>query len=193
MNSKNLDENYYHHQNSRSGMMLDSNELPSYYDKLNVNITPQFYFLDIGCRAHTNAVNFFYQKGAQSYGFDIGKEADKVWQVTRPVYLENLKVHDAHEEFKYTFQFDLISISHTLEHCHTPTKVLYNIWNALKVGGKVWGIVPVEKVTDDHAPHYCNFHSHQEHIKIYEQAGFEIVWDIESKNNSYIIAKKATK
>ena len=190
MKIKQLDNDYYNHQNSRSGMLLNSNELPNYYDKLDIQVNSNFYFLDIGCRAAAATVNFFYQKGAQSYGFDIGEEAQKVWKASKIPFESNLKVHDAHQPFEYPFTFDLISISHTLEHCYNPAKVLQNIKEALKQEGKVWGIVPIEKITDNHGPHYCNFHTHQEHLDIYTQAGFEVLWAIEERNNSYIVAQK---
>lgn len=170
--------------------MFDANEIYKYYDFLDINVTPEFYFLDIGCRAHANAVKFFYDKGAKSYGFDIGHEASKTW--SKYPFHKNLKVHDAHEPFNYDYLFDLISISHALEHCHTPELVLTNIYNSLKIGGKLWCIVPIEKTLtehDDH-PHYTVFNSHEEHVEMIQASKLNIIWEHEYSNHSYIIAIK---
>jgi SAM-dependent methyltransferase len=188
MRKKPYDDKYYNLQNSRSGSDSNANEINIYFNFLRINVTSDFNFLDIGCRAHCEAVKLFYNLGANSYGFDIGENAKNTWH--RHPFVNNLKLHDAHEPFLYDFKFDLISISHTLEHCYNPDLVLKNIHDALKINGKVWGIVPVEGKDRDHSPHYATFHAHEEHINIYNTNGFNVTWDLEFNGNSYIIAER---
>ena len=189
MKRKAHDSEYYDWQNKRSVSHNNANTITQYFQFLGVDVTPDFYFLDVGCRSHAHTVSWFRSLGAHSYGFDIGELAEKSWG---PNNL-NLKRHDAHEPFDYNFQFDLISISHALEHCYDPEKVLKNIYDSLKPQGKVWGIVPIEKPTDNHEPHYTNFHSHEEHIKMYNDNGFEVIFDYDDEQtprNSNILAVK---
>lgn len=190
MERKPYDEKYYDWQNGRSGALYDANEIYTYYNFLNIDVTPEFYFLDIGCRAHANAVRFFHDKGANAYGFDIGENASVPWP-KYPFY-KNLKVHDAHEPFNYEHKFDLISISHALEHCYDPEKVLCNIYDSLKPGGKLWCIVPIEKNLPEHSdhPHYTIFNSHTEHIDMISKNKLNVIWEHNYRGNSYIIAVK---
>jgi SAM-dependent methyltransferase len=185
---KNNDSNYYDVQNGRSGMMLDSNEIVNYLYKIPLEFSEKLNVLDIGCRAHCNAVRYFHKRGMNSFGFDIGENAKLAWDNCE--FKNNLKIHDAHNKFPYDVKFDLITISHTLEHCHTPEVVLKNIYDSLNTGGVVFGVVPVEAETDNHAPHYCMFTDHVEHVDMYKSAGFTVVEDWCKSNNSYIIAVK---
>lgn len=181
-------DSYYQSQNGRSGMDNDANEIKKYFNDLDINITNDFYFLDVGCRAKARTVSFMNEKGANSYGFDIGEQAAKHWNDLE--IKNNLKIHNAHDEFNYSFLFDLISISHTLEHCHTPELVLSNINKALKPEGKVWSIVPIEHKDSYHGAHYCIFESHDEHIAMYKSNGFDIQFETTNGANSYLVCIK---
>lgn len=183
------DSNYYHVQNHRSQGNANSNPISKYLSQLNVNVNNDFYFLDIGCRA-AHTVGMFKDLGANSYGFDIGDNALAGWSNLN--YRNNLKQHDAHFAFDYDFKFDLISISHALEHCHTPELVLKNIDDSLKDNGKVWCVVPIEDMNFDHTghAHYTIFTNHKEHVEMFDNNGFVVIWDECDGNESRLIAVK---
>jgi len=185
------DDEYYNLQNDRSFGVLDNNTIVQELHRIPVIITPETKFLDVGCRSHALTVRYFHTLGAQSYGIDIGEKAESAWE-TYPCRA-NMKRADIHDGVPFDEKFDIISISHTLEHCHTPELALSHIRAALKDDGYVWGIVPVEHVEANHTPHYCVFHNEQEHIDIYEKNGFEVVWHgihLTDQRNSQIWARK---
>lgn len=178
------DSLYYEIQNGRSGMPLDANKLPKYIDKFNLHRGDKA--LDVGCRGHANTVSYLIKQGFDAYGFDIGHTAGEMWK--RGDISHKLCIHDAHDVFPYEFKFDLISMSHVLEHCHTPEVVLANVKNALGDGGKVFCTVPIESGDTFHKPHYCVFNSHQEHIDMFTGNGFSVTEGWEAGGNSYVIA-----
>jgi SAM-dependent methyltransferase len=191
MKRKDLDNNYYQLQNGRSGMDFNANSIDRYQESIPIKLGPGVNVLDIGCRAKARTVLFFHKNQCNSYGIDIGANAENEWR-NHPLK-GNLKRADIHNGVPFDVKFDIISISHTLEHCHTPELVLKHIHDALKENGYVWGIVPVEPVSNnqDPNPHYCIFHSHDEHIDMYKNNGFEVIWDsLDSSKNSHLWAKK---
>lgn len=195
MKRKENDERYFALQNGRSGMGLNNNTLPKYIHNIPVELNNTINVLDIGCRAGAHTVQYFHDKGCNSYGIDIGTNAEAAWSNHK--LKSNLKRADIHEGIPFDLKFDIISISHTLEHCHTPELALKHVYDGLKIGGYVWGIVPIETSDANHGPHYCTFHSHEEHLDIYRNAGFEIFWSqadnqrtVGIHGNSYIWAKK---
>ena len=189
MKRRQLDDSYYHVQNHRSQGNVNSNPISRYLSQLNINVNKDFYFLDVGCRA-AHTVGMFKELGASSYGFDIGDHAKNGW--SNLSYVNNLKQHDAHNPFEYNFKFDLISICHALEHCHTPELVLKNINDSLNKNGKVWCVVPIEDMNFDHTghAHYTVFTSHNEHIDMFNNNKFNVIWHEYTGDESKIIAIK---
>lgn len=191
MKRKIEDDLYFTLQNGRSGMTLNANTIDRYINKIPFELNNSINFLDIGCRGPAYTVKFFASKGCNSYGIDIGTNAEAAW-INNPLKA-NLRRADIHEGVPFDIKFDIISISHTLEHCHSPELALSHIHSALKDNGYVWGIVPIEPVDDTQKPHahYCVFHTHQEHLDMYINNGFEIVWsEIDSSSHSNLWAKK---
>jgi len=191
MKRKQIDEMYFTYQNGRSGMHLNSNTISKYLNQVPIELNNTINFLDIGCRAGAETVKFFASKGCNSYGIDIGTNAEAAWN-NNPLKA-NLRRADIHEGIPFNIKFDIISISHTLEHCHSPEIALNHIHASLKDNGYVWGIVPVESSDANHGPHYCSFNTHQEHLDIYINHGFEIAWSmVDEQKNSHIWAKKVS-
>ena len=80
-------DSYYQSQNGRSGMDNDANEIKKYFNDLDINITNDFYFLDVGCRAKARTVSFMNKKGANSYGFEITYKTDGILRKKEPWHL----------------------------------------------------------------------------------------------------------
>lgn len=191
MQIKEKNEEYYSLQNSRSRHHNDNNLLLNFFEKVEVSDKTTFSILDIGCRSHANLVRNFLNLGfINSYGIDIGADAEEVWQSY--AFKENLKKEDIHNGIPFDINFNLISCSHTLEHCYDPALVLSIIYKKLELGGYYWCQVPLQKSEDiyEHKSHYCYFESHEEHLNFIKDGGFDIVFDTFNIKESCVLAKK---
>jgi SAM-dependent methyltransferase len=191
MQIKPKDKDYYFLQNGRSVSERDNNKLPQFFNRVEVEDINTFAILDIGCRSHANTVREFLQKGfVNTYGLDIGEKAQEKWQ--NYSFKSHLKRGDIHEGIPFDTTFNLISCSHTLEHCYDPELVLKIIYTNLKQGGYYWGQVPVAKSEDvyGHSPHYCYFESPAEHCSFISQVGFEIIFEHSSNSESCVLGRK---
>ena len=189
---KQKDDNYYKLQNNRSGGDLDNNRLGRFIDNIEFQKTrDKVYIIDIGCRGHASMVRKLIDLGfVNTFGIDIGENAESQW-VNYP-FRNNLKRADIHEGIPFDYKFDLVSCSHTLEHCYDPNLVLEIVRNSLVDGGYYWGQIPTAKSEDinNHAPHYCYFESHDDHVNFIKSKGFEIVFDTKDSKQSLLLAKK---
>ncbi len=192
MITKNKDEHYYNLQNSRSGGDLDNNRLERFINNIEFQKTKdKIYIIDIGCRGHANMVRKLINLGfVNTFGIDIGENAEKKW--SKYSFKNNLKQADVHEGIPFDYKFDLISCSHTLEHCYDPSLVMDVIKNSLVDEGYYWGQIPTAKSEDinNHAPHYCYFESHDDHVNFIKSKDFEIVFDTKDNKQSLLLAKK---
>ena len=92
--------------------------------------------LDVGCGSG-KIVNEFAALGCEAFGLE--PDASAISQA-KPNIFQGLA-----EELPAPFEnrkFDLISITHVLEHCIDPIKVTSNIFSMLKPGGVIWCEVP---------------------------------------------------
>ena len=192
MITKNKDEHYYNLQNSRSGGDLDNNRLERFINDIKFQKTKdKIYIIDIGCRGHANMVRKLINLGfVNTFGIDIGENAEEKW--SKYSFKNNLKRADVHEGIPFDYKFDLISCSHTLEHCYDPSLVMDVIKNSLVDEGYYWGQIPTAKSEDinNHAPHYYYFESHDDHVNFIKSKGFEIVFDTKDSKQSLLLAKK---
>jgi len=189
---KQKNENYYSLQNNRSGGDLDNNTLDRHIDKVSFQKNKDnVYILDVGCRGHASIVRKLIGFGfINTFGIDIGENAEKQW--IKHSFKNNLKQFDVHEGIPFDFKFDLISCSHTLEHCHNPKLVMEVIYNKLNDIGYYWGQVPMGRSEDieNHPPHYCYFESHEDHLNFVKSNKFEIIFDLKESRQSVLLAKK---
>lgn len=189
---KNKDNQYYSLQNGRSGMDADKNKLDKFITGISFQKNKdQVYILDIGCRGNARMVKKLLDLGfINTFGIDIGENAEKQWNTH--LFKSNLKRADIHEGMPFDFKFDLVSCSHTLEHCYDPNLVMEIIKNSLVDGGFYWGQVPTSKAedTDNHAPHYCYFTSHNDHVSFIESKGFKTILSLKDRKQSLILSKK---
>jgi 2-polyprenyl-3-methyl-5-hydroxy-6-metoxy-1,4-benzoquinol methylase len=123
------------------------------------------------------------------YGIDIFEES-----------IELLKqrgidgcVADA-QEFKLDKLFDTVIMSHVLEHCPEPKKVLDNVYNHTRDHAIIFIEVPIEegdpKPTEKDA-HYFNFHSFDDMLKLLGK-DWEVLEKFVSEKRIKVVARRIT-
>jgi SAM-dependent methyltransferase len=199
MKRKTLDDyqDYVQVQSKRSGLSHNMNTLPTdlvhFKSRTGQDLLTdrQAYVLDVGCRAACDTLTHLHIQGfVNLFGIDIGHEAEASWPGLP--FEAGLKRWDAHEAIPFPFQFDFITISHTLEHCYDPETVARNLYAALKVGGTLHSIVPLDsdETFQRHTPHMVQFETEQDHIQVYEQAGFSLIQSRKLRGNSILFLTK---
>lgn len=185
---------YVQHQSERSGMLTSANSVINDLKKSNIVLPESSFILDIGCRAGAVVIFEFMKLGYDNaYGIDIGYDAEEYWKQFVILYNRKLKRGDIHDGIPFEHKWDFITISHTLEHCFDPNKVVTIIHDSLNENGYVHSIIPIEESYEHfnrHKPHMAMFESHDDHQQFYIEHGFEIVYQSLEKNNSILIAKK---
>jgi len=185
-------DDYVDYQNRRSGALINSNTVFRDLKTFNINFPKNTNILDVGCRAGAHTVREFINLGyINSYGVDIGKQAESHW--ANYSCKSHLVCKDIHEGSPFDLKWGFITISHTLEHCYNPKKVLEILHNSSNSECIIHGIIPIEESVEHfqrHAPHMIMFESHDEHIRFYEKNGFKVIGDTLNKNNSILFAKK---
>ena len=181
-------ENYYEIQNARSSGSLNSNTLIKDLRLAKISIAPDWTVLDIGCRAGTT-LNDLYKRGCERvYGIDIGANAENTWIAKKYPFLNNLIQIDVHK-CNTDLKFDLITISHTLEHLYDPELVLEKMVRWLNFGGYLHSIVPIEPVRnfEKYDPHLVNFSDHEEHIQFYAKTQLRKIYDRKTDHGDSVI------
>jgi len=181
---------YCNHQNGRSGMANNENRIIDdlyMLEGTDINFesykNSEFYILDIGCRAGATVIKDLRKLGyAFTYGCDIGEQAHEAWKSNSQWWQEEkltdfIKKADIHDGNPFDFKFHMVSISHTLEHCYDPEKAVKVIHDLLLDGGIVYVIIPFQTKDElyNHNPHYVSFENEEEHIKFWENNGFEVI------------------
>jgi len=123
-------------------------------------VDKEMIILDIGCR------NGAWMEYLIKQGYDHLVGIDTTTEVVKLCCDKGLTVfeHDAHNlSAFYEFDYDAISIIHTLEHCPNPEKVLDEIYRLLKPGGIIFIEVPIQEYEDPKLwGHYHCFNSEKD-------------------------------
>lgn len=190
MEIKNKPYDYYDTQDGRSGVDLNSNTLFKDLRAANIVIKSDWNALDVGCRNCVTLKELWKNYTKKVYGIDIGTTASNGW--TKIPFRDNLVCEDVHVwEFPEEF-FDLVTISHTLEHLYDPDLVVDKIRRSLKPDGILHCIVPLDRESSfkDYKPHLVRFSSHEEHVEYLVSKGFVKIFDRTSHGNSVVILQK---
>lgn len=183
---------YYSDQNARSGTGANANTLWKDLQNAGITFNSSWSVLDIGCRTGITLNNLWKQGCKNVWGIDIGELARGHWQKQNYPFIGNLFWQDVHKVDLTENYFDLITISHTLEHLYDPNQVLIQMKDSLKVGGLIHSIVPIEPEKDfeKYNPHLVRFETPEDHCKFYTDAGLELVHSEFRHGNSIVIVKK---
>ena len=157
--------------------------------------------LDIGCRDGSFLESLRNVVGVwQLWGIELNETASMI-AGDKGIMVYNIDAHNISCENLPSCEmefYDLVCMTHLLEHTHSPLQVLKEALRVLKKGGLLFIEVPLEpmlKSNEDHNEwgHYFTFQSHSDLIKLLgmvrrEQGyDFETVKDLkdEKKNKWY--------
>lgn len=185
-------DSYYSDQNARSGTGANVNTLWKDLQLAKVQFDKNWCVLDIGCRTGITLHDLWKRGFKNVYGVDIGELAQQHWIKSKYVFIKNLIRDDVHKLDFVDESFDLITISHALEHLYDPHLVLRKMISSLKHGGMIHSIVPLDPEADfdKYNPHLVRFESHEDHLKFYTDSGLVKVFDELRHGNSIAIVKK---
>jgi SAM-dependent methyltransferase len=108
------------------------------------------------------------------YGIDISPDA-----------IEKLKkrgykgeVFDIHM-LSFSEKYGTMISSHSLEHCHNPKLAVENMYKALKKGGRLLVVVPIQKKKSvpDQWGHWYHFESFKELLGFFPTDKWKLIWD----------------
>lgn len=138
--------------------------------------------LDVGCRNAFIVHSFFNDGYKNVFGIDIGENAQNLWyrKFQKNFVDDHLKLTDIHNGIPYDQKFNLIIMSHVMEHLYDVPMVLDKVKQSLKSNGKLYIIVPIED-NMDHKPHYTIFEKQDDLKILMEDNGFETI-AIETSN-----------
>ncbi len=193
-------EEYYSLQNGRSGMPVNQtskDDVIALFKNKGISIPETFYILDIGCRTGNLVAEFIMDGNKNTYGVDIGERAEQQWEVFPEHIRKNLMRADVQKGIPYDFKFDLIILSHVLEHVYDPDKTIDIVKSSLSSDGYLFIRVPMEypKSGMSHKPHYTFFESSEDLVKFLVDKGFdaEIVQRRQTTDNEQTVICKLIK
>jgi len=201
LNDKNSDDynEYFNLQSGRSGIGMNHNQIlldlkkiipaegvPEV--KLNFELAVDDFILDAGCR-DGKLIKDFHKLGCRNtYGFDIGDKAEKLWDknIEKKIrdFLFKWDAHDKIDGFGDT-KFKLITSSHLIEHCFDPKKVLNNLYELLSDDGLLHTQFPFQNlkawVVRDHKPHYSYWENQKDWRDFLSDNGFTVIWEFKDR------------
>ncbi len=143
--------------------------------------------LDIGIRDGAFLVWLEEQGFTDVYGIDIYERSIKIAK-SKGIKCEIADVHTMDLGRK----FSAVIMSHVLEHCPYPDKVLKNVYNHMNEKGVLFIEVPIEqgdpKPTEKDA-HYFNFHSVEELLVLLKDK-WEVLEKFATHNRIKIVARR---
>ena len=151
------------------------------YADIEPYLFPNCSVLDIGCKAG-KLVKELTEREIYSVGIDIGDGCKKMWIDVEKKTLA-VRSHFICADFiEYDFQplkFDLIVMSHVLEHFYDPVKAMQKVWELLIPDGIVYCTFPIN---DGYGAHYFTFESESEIVPWFSDLGFYVkIENVEKK------------
>ncbi len=188
-------EDYVKVQSSRAGIPSNSNTFFDDIKKAGIKLSSDTSFktLDIGCRLPAYTVRELHKKGVDSYGCDIGDMCQENWDSTFPELKGHLRQFDIHQGNPFPeIKYNLITMSHVLEHCYDPILVRDIVNDMLLPGGIIHCILPMDSDSGfmNHGPHMAKFENHQEHKDFWIAIGYNLLYESYRHPNSVTIFKK---
>lgn len=116
--------------------------------------------LDIGCKAG-KLVSDLHDRGIDAWGIDIGEGCQEVWD-------EKLNlICDDFTHYKFDRKFDLVVMSHVLEHFYAPATAMREVHRLTDL---VYCTFPIN---DRYGAHYFSFDNEDEIIPWFDGVGFK--------------------
>ena len=148
------------------------------------------YHLDIGTR-DGGVVHKLHQYGfSNSYGIDIGDNAEQTWQKYDDKVRSHLMRADIHDGIPFDFEYKLITASHVVEHLYDPAKAISIIRDKLVDDGYFYSKVPnVVRASDyDHTPHFAFFENLDDYETFVTSLGYKTIYkSFEERKSQEII------
>ena len=136
-------------------------------------ICPGMLALDIGCKAGTLVVDL-HERGVAAWGIDIGEGCKKHWGGNKQLICADFIEYDFG-----LLKFDLIVMSHVLEHFYDPVKAMRKVYESLDISGLVYCTFPIN---DGYGAHYFTFESESEIVPWFSDLGFYVkIENVEKK------------
>ena len=150
-------------------------DLKKYKNKTNYDLKQDSTIIDVGCRGNAKVVRGFYDQGyTNSYGIDIGYDAEKNWETLPKNIQDNLKRKDAQDGLHFDHIYDFITCSHVLEHCSVPQKLMEIFHKSLKDGGRLHIQIPLSTYDEylNHYPHFAYWENKETFFEFVSDYGF---------------------
>lgn len=141
--------------------------------------------LDVGCR-DGRQIEIIKNKGFVNIkGLELSKKGIDICLHKKLVVIKG----DIHNFVVLDNLFDLIVVTHVIEHCYSVPEVIYRIRKGLKVHGLVFIEVPVNRNdVKGEWGHYINFKDSNNVFTYCD--GFEIIKQQDSKNVARLVLRK---
>lgn len=144
-----------------------------YLDWLKPFLDKNYRYLDLGCRNGEFLVRLRERTGAwKLYGVELHEESAMIAS-DRGLAIYTQDVHDLRFESGF---FDMVFMTHLLEHTHDPKKVVWQAERVTKPNGKIFIEIPLEPKPDKVPTqwgHWYTFQNPQMLIDITVRASIE--------------------
>lgn len=113
------------------------------------------------------------------YGIDISPDAiEKLKKRGLKGKVTDIQKDDVYALINFK-SYGIIISSHSLEHCHSPSKAIENMYKILKKGGKLLVVVPRQKKkpVPDEWGHWYHFESFEELLSFFPEDKWKLIWD----------------
>ncbi len=168
-------------------------EKPVRYDLLDRWLRkPSIKILDVGCGNHSASKTKNYYPNCKYYGLDINKNYnndERDFAAMEDFYAIDLNKESEKLDIIPDNFFDVIIMSHIIEHLKEGEKILLKLTSKLKKGGIIYIETPAPKTTTFPKSLGLNFYSDPTHVKPYP------IFDLDKllRNNNFEIIKEGTR
>ena len=144
--------------------------------------------LDVGCKSGAMVAELVHL-GLDAYGVDIGDRCEQYWNENNAGIIDRLFKADV-TTWKSDRKFDLMILSHVIEHFYDPDKTMINLRSMLSDGGRMVLWFPIG---DNYGAHYFTFDDESEIEPYFSALGFVTVEFQKISSGEYPVYKLVLK